>query len=594
MRPERTDLYLRHSTVNKNGKRHTYWRLVRSVRIGGKVRQETVACLGELDAKGRAKASALARHFLGDRAEQLDLFEDRTPLGEARVQLDKVRVERGRVFGDVWLAWVLWKALHLDSFLFGIMETGREEIAWCDLAFILVAARLCEPSSELHIAEDWYRRTALEDLLGIDSTSIHHTRLYQGLDQLLRHKKEIQKHVKDRLGNLFDLDYDLLLYDVTSTYFEGEAGGNRLAARGYSRDHRPDCKQVCIGLVVTREGFPLGYEVFAGNRTDVTTVEEVVHEMENRYGHAHRIWVMDRGMVSEENLTWLRAENRQYILGTPRGELKNWENEIIDKGGWEEIREGLEVKLCPGPDDIETFILCRSADRHEKERAMHDRFSKHIMEGLSSLARRLEASQKKADRSQVERQIGRLLQRNTRAAGKFTIVVHDDPSRSSGLRVTWRENSEWSEWAALSEGTYILRSNIADWKAEDLWQAYMQLTEAEGAFRIEKSDLKLRPVWHQKAERVEGHILVSFLAYVLWKTLSGWQAKACLGSSPRTILEEMRRIQCVDVVLPLEDAGRELRLRCVVEPDKAQRALIQRLGLRLPKRLQSDVRALEM
>jgi transposase len=587
-------LYLRHSTVSKNGKKHTYWRLVRSVRVGGKVRQETVAFLGDLDAKGRAKASALARHFLGEREDQLDLFEDNTELGEARVQLDKVRVERGRIFGDVWLAWVLWKALQLDTFLFDSMEMGREEIGWCDLAFILVAARLCEPSSELHIAEDWYRRTAIEDLLCIPPRSIHHTRLYQGLDQLLRYKTEIQKHVKERLGNLFDLDYDLLLYDVTSTYFEGEAAGNRLAARGYSRDHRPDCKQVCIGLVVTREGFPLGYEVFAGNRTDVTTVEEIVHEMESRYGLPRRIWVMDRGMVSEENLEWLRAENRQYILGTPRGELKNWENELIDKGGWEEIREGLEVKLCPGPDGIETFILCRSDDRHEKERAMHDRFSKHIVDGLTSLANRLEKGQKKADRSQVERQIGRLLQRNTRAAGQFDIVVHEDPSRASGLRVVWREKREWAKWANLSEGAYVLRSNIADWKAEDLWQAYMQLTEAENAFRIEKSELKLRPVWHQKAERVEGHILVSFLSYVLWKTLAGWQAKAGLGSSPRTILEEFRRIQSVDVVLPLEEEGRELRLRCVVTPDKAQRALIQRLGLRLPKRLQSDVSALKM
>jgi transposase len=581
-------VYLRHSTVQKNGKKHTYWRLVRSVRVGGKVRQEIVAYLGELDAKGQAKASALARHFLGERADQLDVFEDRTDLGEARVQLNRVRVERGRVFGDVWLAWVLWKALDLDSFLFAVMEMGREEIAWCDVAFILVAARLCEPSSELHIAEDWYRRSALEDLFGISPESIHHTRLYQGLDRLLPHKTEIQKHLKERLGNLFDLDYDLLLYDVTSTYFEGEAAQNPLAARGYSRDHRPDCKQVCIGLVVTREGFPIGYEVFAGNRTDVTTVEEVVQEMENRYGHAQRIWVMDRGMVSEENLLWLREESRQYILGTPRAELKNWENELIDKGGWEEVRQGLEVKLCPGPDGLETFILCRSADRHEKERAMHERFTRRIEAGLTSLAGRLEKARKKVDRSQVERQIGRLLERNSRAAGKFTVQVHEDASRGSGLRITWRENKEWSQWATLTEGAYVLRTNILDWKAEDLWQAYMQLTEAEAAFRIQKSDLKIRPIWHHKEKRVEGHILVSFLAYVLWRTLSGWQAKASLGSSPRTILEEFRRIQSVDVVLPLEER-RELRLRCVVEPDQAQRALIQRLGLRLPKRLRSDL-----
>ncbi len=257
-------MYLRHSEVSKNGKVHTYWRLVRSVRVGSKVRQETVACLGELDAKGRAKASALARHFMGERADQPDLFEDNSALETAQVRLAGVRVERGRIFGDVWLAWVLWKALELDKCCFAVLDMGRESIAWADVAFILVAARLCEPSSELHIAEDWYRRTALEDLLGIDAASVHHTRLYEALDKLLPHKAALEKHLKNRLGTLFDLDYDLLLYDVTSTYFEGEAQGNSLAQYGYSRDHRPDCKQVCIGLVVTREGFPLGYEVFAG------------------------------------------------------------------------------------------------------------------------------------------------------------------------------------------------------------------------------------------------------------------------------------------------------------------------------------------
>ena len=356
-------MYLRHTHVRKKGKVHTYWRLVRSVRVGGKVRQETAAWLGELDREGRAKASALARHFLGERADQLDLFEDLSSAPTAHVRLDNFRVERGRIFGDVWLAWVLWKALELDKFCLRVMEEGRESIAWADVAFILVAARLCEPSSELHIAEDWYRRTALEDLMGIDPASIHHTRLYEGLDKLLVHKEALEKHVKERLGNLFDLDYDLLLYDVTSTYFEGEAAANSLAHYGYSRDRRRDCKQVCIGLVVTREGFPLGYEVFAGNRTDVTTMEEIVEKMEARYGKARRIWAMDRGMVSKENLEWLREEDRLYIVGTPRSELKNWGKDLLEKGGWREVREGLEVKLCPGPDGMETFILCRSAAR---------------------------------------------------------------------------------------------------------------------------------------------------------------------------------------------------------------------------------------
>lgn len=580
-------MYLRHSTVTKNGKQHTYWRLVRSVRIGAKVRQETVAQLGELDAKGRAKASALARHFLGERVEQPDLFEEASAEVEfAEVAVDKVRVERGRVFGDVWLAWLLWKAVGLDTLCREVMCAGREHVAWAETAFLLVAARLCEPSSELHIAEDWYRRTALEDLVGVDAGSVSHTRLYAGLDKLLPHKDALEKHLKERLGNLFGLDYDLLLYDVTSTYFEGEANRNELAKRGYSRDHRPDCKQVCIGLVVTREGFPLGYKVFAGNRTDVTTVEEVVRGMETRYGKARRIWVMDRGMVSDENLTWLRQEDRKYIVGTPRNELKKWEKELLGKDGWKEIRHGLEVKLCRGPDGLETFILCRSDDRRAKERAMHERFSLRITEGLTRLSRRLENGHKKADRSKVERQIGRLLGRNSRAAGKFSVVVKEDPQRTSGLVMTWQENSDWSEWATLSEGAYVLRSNVADWSPEDLWHAYMQLTEAENAFRIHKSQLDIRPVWHQKKDRVLAHILVCFLAYVLWRVLAGWQAKAGLGSSPRTILEEFRRIQSVDVLLPLKE-GKELRLRCVVQPDKAQRILLQRLGLNLPKRLRA-------
>jgi len=577
-------VYLRHTHVRRKGKVHTYWRLVRSVRVGGKVRQETAAWLGELSKEERAKASALARHFLGERTDQRDLFEEQDTPQTAEIRIDKFRVERGRVFGDVWLAWTLWKALELDKFFASTMEAGREEIPWADIAFILVAARLCEPSSELHIAEDWYRRTALEDLMDIAPASIHHTRLYEGLDKLLPHKAAIEKHVKERLGNLFDLSYDLLLYDITSTYFEGEAAANDLARYGYSRDRRSDCKQVCIGLVVTREGFPLGYEIFAGNRRDVTTVEEIVEAMETRYGKARRIWAMDRGMVSKEILEWLQAGERRYIVGTPRSELKKWEKDLVEKRGWQAVREGLEVKLCTGPDGKETFILCRSADRGAKEKAMHDRFSKRIREGLARLSGRLERAKKKADRSQVERQIGRLLGKNSRAAGRFSAEVMEDVTHPSGLRMTWGEDQEWAEWAALSEGAYILRSNVTDWTAEELWQAYIQLVEAENAFRIEKTELRIRPIWHQHAERVEAHILVCFLAYVLWRTLSGWQTKAGLGSSPRTVLEELRRIQSVDVVLPLVD-GKDLKLRCVVQPDRAQAILLQRLGLALPKRL---------
>ena len=579
-------MYLRHSIVRKDGKTHTYWRLVRSVRRNGKVIQETVAQLGELDAEGRAKAKALARQITG-RGPQRELFEspelDDAPVA---VRLKQLRLERGRAFGDVWLGWTLWRALRLDVLCEEVLGAGREEVPWAQMASVLVMARLCEPSSELHIAEDWYRRTALEDLLGLPGSKINAARLYRALDQLLPHKEALERHLVKRLGELFDLSYDLLLYDVTSTYFEGLAEANPLAQRGHSRDHRPDCKQVCIALVVTREGMPLGYEVFAGNRVDVTTVEEIVETMEARYGIAERVWVMDRGMMSAENVEWLQETGHRYLLGTAKSELKRWSREIAEERDWQQVHEGVEAKLCPGPQGSETFLLCRSADRREKEKAMHERFAKRIEARLERLARRLERSRRPLEREPIDRQIGRILGQNTRAAGRYQIHVVDDAERASRLRLVWSVHPEWDEWARYSEGTYILRTNVSDWTPEELWRTYVQLTEAEAAFRIHKSDLSIRPIWHQKAERVQAHILVCFLAYVLWKTLEQWQRRAGLGNSPRTILAEIGRIQSTDVVLPLaDDPRRELRIRCVVRPDKAQAMLLDRLGLRLPERL---------
>jgi transposase len=588
-------VYLRHSKVRKDGKTHTYWRLVRSVRRNGKVVQETVAQLGELDAEGRGKAKALARQITG-RGHQRELFEplelDDVPVA---VRLGALRLERGRAFGDVWLGWTLWRALRLDVLCNEVLGSGREAVSWSQMASVLVIARLCEPSSELHIAEDWYRRTALEDLLGLPESKVNAARLYRALDRLLPHKEAIEQHLVKRLGELFDLSYDLLLYDVTSTYFEGLANGNPLAQRGHSRDHRPDCKQVCIALVVTREGMPLGYEVYAGNRVDVTTVEEIVETMETRYGIADRVWVMDRGMSSAENVAWLQETGRRYLIGTPKSELKKWSHAMADAKDWRTVREGVEAKLCPGPDGTETFLLCRSADRRKKEQAMHERFAKRIEVRLESLGRRLARSRKRLDRATINRQIGRILGQNSRAAGRYQIRVEEEPTRDSGLRLVWSAKPEWDAWAQHSEGTYILRTNVRDWSSEELWRTYIQLTEAEAAFRIHKSDLSIRPIWHQKPERVQAHILVCFLAYVVWKTLEQWQVRAGLGNSPRTILEELRRIQSTDVVLPLADgSSRELRIRCVVRPDKAQALLLDRLGLRLPERLRTPRPAAEM
>jgi len=544
--------------------------------------------VGELDAEGRARAEALARSITGHAGEhsQGQLFDDnQKPTGSVAVKLDGIRLERSRSFGAVWLGWILWRALKLDEPCERLLVSQRETVSWAEVIAILVIGRLCEPSSELHVAERWYRTTALEDLLGVSTEEIYDERLYRALDRLLPHKEALEKHLVQRLGELFELDYDLLLYDVTSTYFEG-IGDPALAKRGYSRDHRPDCVQINIALVVSREGMPLGYEIFAGNTTDVTTVQQMVESMEERFGKANRVWVMDRGMVSAENIAWLNSTGRRYVIGTARSELGRFAKPIAEKTDWHQIREDIEVKICRGPDGKETFVLCRSASRSEKEKAIHERFSKRIEEGLQSLGRRIEKSKTALDRAELERQIGRLLERNSRAAARYAISVIEDKSTPTGVKLKWNIRSEWDDWAKLTEGTYILRSNIHDWTDEQLWKTYIQLTEAEAAFRIQKSDLCIRPIWHHKQARIKAHILICFLAYVLWKTLQQWQSRAGLGHSPRTILSELSRIHAADIVLPLDDGSkRELRLRCVVRPDREQELLLQRLGLSLPERL---------
>jgi transposase len=580
-------MYLRHTTRVKDGKRHVYWQLVRSVRRGGKVVQETVAQLGELDAEGRARATRLARQISGrgEQSRQQSLFDAEASHEPVKVRLDAVRLERSRSFGAVWLGLKLWQALRLDELLSERMPAGRELVPWSDVIAILVIGRLCEPSSELHVAERWYRTTALGDLLGVSSASIYDERLYRSLDRLLPHKQAIEAHLVSRFGELFELDYDLLLYDVTSTYFEGVADPT-IAKRGYSRDHRPDCVQVNIALVVTREGMPLGYEIFPGNKADVTTVEEIVAAMEARFGKANRVWVMDRGMASADNLAWLNETGRRYVIGTPKAELKRWLKQIEERTDWRHIRDDVEVKICRGPDSEETFLLCRSASRIDKERAMHSRFKARIDAGLDSLERRIAKSTHALERGPIERQIGRLLERNSRAAGAFAIAVVEEPSHPSGIRLQRSYRSDWAEWANLTEGLYILRTNITEWTDEALWQTYIQLTEAEAAFRVHKSDLAMRPIWHHKAERIKAHILICFIAYALWKTLQQWQSRAGLGHAPRTILEEFSRISAADVVLPLADASkRELRIRCVVRPEREQQILLDHLGLQLPQRL---------
>ena len=568
-------MYLRPIYRDKDGKRHAYWALMESVRTSRGPRSHVVAYLGALP---EAERRGVAQAAEGGCPIQEGLFEE--PAAWVEVDTSRVRVERLREFGGVWLGRELLRQTGLDAFFSETLPEGREEIPWAAMAQVLVLSRLCEPSSELHIAEHFYRQSALADVLGIPAEKINDDRLYRALDQVLPHKEALERHLKERLGTLFDLDYDLLLYDVTSTYFEGEANANPQAQRGYSRDGRPDCKQVCIGLVVSRCGMPLGYQLFAGNRHDSTTLEEIVETMERRYGRSNRIWVMDRGMVSEDHIEFLQQHGRRYLVGTPKSALKRFEHELLSHE-WETVREGLEVKKCPSPDGQETFILCRSADRREKEKAMHERFAQRIREGLEKIAKA--CARKKQDPLTIAQRVGRLKGLNSRAAGLFHVKIDTRPDGAAC--VTWREVDDWRAWSELSEGCYLLRSNVADWSAEDLWRTYIQLTEAEAAFRIHKSDLRIRPIWHQKPERVQAHILVCFLAYVLWKTLAQRCRQAGLGDEPRKVFAELKQIGLVDVVLPTK-SGIDIRKRCVTQPTEHQAILLQRLGFQLPQRLE--------
>jgi len=578
-------MYLRRDVIEKDGKNHTYWRLVKSVRVGKKVRQKTVAHLGELRGEKLERAHDLAKR-LGGHQEVRGLFDAPIEKEVAEIRLNGVRFERVRKFGAVWLGTKLWRMAKFDEFFEEHLPEGKEDIPWWTLAEILTLARLCEPSSELHIAEDWFRKTALGDLLDVNEEKINDARLYRGLDKVLPLKSALEDHLKKRWEGLFGATFDLLLYDVTSVYFEGQAKANPQAQRGHSRDHRPDCKQVCIGLVVTPEGWPLGYEIFKGNMHDSQTVKTIVETLEKRYGKSNRVWVMDRGMASEENLTWMKEGGRRYVIGCPKSELIKHKEALINTAGWTPLKGGVKIRYAVVSSDkgADKFLLCQSEDRREKEKAMQILFSKRIKEGLKQLTNRLARAKKSIKLQQVERQIGRLLQRNQRSARLFQITSEKTENHPCGVSVTWKQNTEEQTWVDQSAGCYVLQTNISDWEEEDVWRTYIQLTHVEEAFRINKSQLEIRPVFHQTENRVQAHIFVCFLAFVLWKILEGWQSRARLGNSPRTILDEVGQIQSGDVILPTT-TGEKIRLRCIARPEQEQKVILQHLGIDLPKRM---------
>jgi len=573
-------MFIRRLKIKKSGKSHYYWALVESYRTDRGVRQRIVGYIGDVSG---SKARRIKQSVERCDSFQQDFFSEEELPEHVEIEARKTRTERQREFGGVWLGNKLFEKLGLAAYFTERYPKGREEVEWPSVIKVLVLSRFYQPSSELHIAEHVYEDSALEDLLGIPAEKIYDNRLYRGLDKLLPCKDELQRHLKERLGSLFAIKYDLFLYDVTSTYFEGEHEGSDLCKRGYSRDNRPDCKQVCIALVVTKEGLPLGYEVFAGNRHDSATVNEIVTKMELLYGISDRIWVMDRGMVSDENLGLLRQNGRRYIIGTPKASLKRFEQHLLGTD-WQVVRQGVAVKICPSPDTTdEVFIICKSNDRASKEQSMHDRFIRRIDEGLEKLGHTCEQTKDKNITGMIERRLGRLLAKNSRGATFYAVRVrYDADAKKTVLSV--EKNDTAAHWARKTEGHYLLRTNIIDWEPQRLWEAYINLTDAEEAFRIHKSDLHLRPIWHQTDDRIKAHIFVCFLSFVLWKSFGLMCKQAGLGDEPRRVYNEIKKICIVDVVLTTSE-GNELKIRTVPRPDRPLQVLLHRLGLSLPERL---------
>jgi transposase len=595
-------MFLRPHQRSKDGKDHTYWSLVETVRTANGPRQKTVCYLGELNssAEGRWLRTVEVFNQQGE-ASQLKLFPSQVAPPEddpqvARVLLNKVRLERTRQFGACFLGLELWKRLELDRFFEQLVDDKPADVPWSRVAALLAINRLCAPGSELAIEQRWYPLTAMDDLLGIEDGKINDTRLYRCLDRMLPHKTKLERHLKDRYGALFGAEFDVLLYDLTSTYVEGAAEKNPMVRRGYSRDHRPDCEQLVIALIVNNEGFPFSYETFDGNRSDVSTMETILRMVERKYGKARRIWVFDRGIVSEENLAAIRKRDGQYLVGTPRSQMKRFEAELL-KDDWTQVRPEVEVKKVAIPQGEETYILCRTAGRKEKEKAIRSRFSNSMENALKGLEKSIATGRLK-DRNKMERRLGKIQARHPQVNDLYDVALRD---ADKGIRLFWQMKEDRKNWRESREGTYLLRTNLKSETAEEMWAKYMQLTEAEASFRALKSELSIRPLFHQLESRVKAHVMVAFLGYALWVTLKhllkrqpAIVPKPSLSGvdnpqplSPMKALALLSTLQSADIVLPTTD-GRQIRLRRVTEPTAEQKSLLHQLAISLPAQLQSN------
>src|SRR5215467_6502575 len=594
-------MFLRPNHRRKDGKEHTYWSLVETVRTADGPRQCTLCHLGELNGSAHARWLKAIEVFNGEgESRQLKLFpSDIEPPEDngdvARIQIQKVRLERVREFGACFLGLELWKRLQLDRFFQEGLDEEEADVPWSRVAAVLAINRLCAPGSELAIEKRWFPTTALDDLLHIREGQLNDTRLYRCLDRILPLKPKLEQHLKERYGALFQAEFDVLLYDLTSSYVEGAAAANPMMKRGYSRDHRPDTKQVVIALIVNRDGFPFSYETFDGNRADVTTIETILRMVERKYGRARRIWVMDRGIVSEENLAAIRKRGGHYLVGTPRSQMKQFEAELL-KDDWTRVRPEVEVKKVAITQGEETYILCRTAGRKEKEKAIRNWFSSRMETALKGLEKAIRLGRLK-DRNKMERRLGKIQARHPSVNDLYAVSFRDT---AEGVRLSWQMKEDRKSWRESREGAYLLRTNLQAGTAEELWSKYMQLTEAEASFRALKSELSIRPLFHQLEPRVKAHVMVAFLGYALWVTLkhllqrrvpivpepSASGIDNAQPLSPMKALALLSTLQSADIVLPTTD-GREIRLRRITEPTAEQKSLLHQLQLSLPDRLKN-------
>jgi transposase len=575
-------MYLRSTRRKKDGKEHRYFSVVESRRLSdGRVAQRTVLYLGEINGQQQAAWRKSLEVF--DEQEQswrsLSLFpEDREIPSDAvdslQVNLSGIQLRRPRTFGSCWLACRLWRQLGLDEFWREKLPQGREAVRWEQVLQLLVINRLLEPGSEYRLHREWFDRSAMDQLLGVDFAVAEKDRLYRCLDRILAHKQDLFVWLKQKWADLFDADFEVLLYDLTSTYFEGNAEGNAKAKRGYSRDGRPDCAQVVIAVVVTPEGFPLAYEVMDGNTSDRATLRQFLAHIESTYGKAKRVWVMDRGIPSEAILAEMRQPERQmfYLVGTPKGKINQHEKKWLDLP-WQKVRDSVEVKLYEH--DGELYVLAKSEGRQQKEIAIRRKRLARLLRKLRAMRRSL------PKRDQLLLRIGAAKTEAGRAFGFVKIQLPESGQAVTRESFRFQVDKDKLVHAQRRDGHYLLRSNLTAEDPAVLWTRYVQLTQIEAVFRSLKSELGVRPIYHQLEHRVDSHIMVAFLAYCLQVTLKNQMRSHAPGLTPAAVLDKLAAIQLIDVHIPTSD-GRLLVLPRHTQPEPDLQLLLAQLRLELP------------